>query len=267
MPALVVGILNVTPDSFSDGGSFLDPAQAIMHAHALREQGADIIEIGGDSTRSGSCCVGPHEEWRRVGEVVRALAAQMPVAVDTHHHTVASQALAAGAVMINDISCGHDRQLLAAVASSQAKLTMMFSRCPAPHDFTHLEQPLVGDVVLVARQGLKAARDRAVECGIDSERLVLDPGMGAFISAEPEHSWALLGRFGEFAELGCALMLGVSRKGFLKQPAEQAVLERDPHSALCAALLANRISTSLYIRTHNPALTRQFFNVYSRLAG
>lgn len=246
----LVGVLNITPDSFSDGGRYLEPEAALARAKQLFQQGAAIVELGGDSSRPGSTCVGMDEEWRRVGPIVKAVCSLGIAAVDTHHAQTAAMALDAGASMINDVSGGSDRKLLDAVARAGAAIVLMNSRCSAPHLFDG--EPL-GDVVGWAVERLLRARERAVAAGIAPAKIVLDPGMGAFLSSDPAMSFTLLDRFDELLRLDCALMLGVSRKGFIRSPNESSPADRDSHSAELAAKVARLIDgrAGLYIRAHN----------------
>lgn len=258
----VVGILNVTPDSFSDGGLYSDPERAIAHAIKLRDQGADIIDIGADSTRPGSACVGVEQEWQRLAPLMAVLPKQIPISVDTHHVEVAQRALAAGATMINDISGGADDGMFELLAGKDAKLVLMFSRSSEPHNFTHLDQPQGADVVLESLQFFNSTLKRAMAAGVAIEQLVLDPGMGAFLSRDPLVSWNVIRSLPEFEKLNKSIMLSVSRKGFLKQPEEAFPIERDPLSALAGILAAQNLApgTRLYLRTHNVAMTKAFLH-------
>lgn len=256
----IVGVVNVTPDSFSDGGEYFETSAAVSHALRLADEGAEIIEIGGDSTRPGSACCGQHEEWRRISPVLRELAVRMPVAVDTHQAETARCAVLEGAVMINDVGGGRDEGMLKALAGSDAKVVIMYSRCPRVHDFSTCAE---SDPVKAAKEYLLEHAAFARKCGVAGDQIVLDTGMGAFLGANKEDSWSVLRNYEVFTKLGFPLMLGVSRKGFLKLEGEQRVCERDNASALLAVLTAARLGFAgpAYLRAHNVKLHRHFFEI------
>ena len=210
--ALVMGIVNVTPDSFSDGGSYLAPASAIEHGLALARSGADILDVGGESTRPGAGRVTVQEELRRVLPVVRALAAAgLAVTIDTTRAPVAEAALEAGAAGVNDVSGGlADPAMARLAASARVPYIAMHWRGPS-RDMQRLA--VYGDVVAEVTAELRARRDALVAAGIDRRQLVLDPGIG--FGKQPEHNWALLNRLSELATLGQPLLIGASRKAFL----------------------------------------------------
>lgn len=255
-----VGILNLTPDSFSDGGRFSDVSAAIAHAERLLEQGADMIEIGGDSTRPGSVCVGPEVEWSRIEPVLLAISKFATISVDTHHALVAERALKLGAVMINDISCAYDPAMFSVVSGSEARLVLMYSRCKMPHDFEHLNgaQPSIEELIYDIKNCLRFKAQQAEKAGVWREQIVLDIGLGAFLSQEAENSYALVERYEEFLELGYPLMLACSRKGFLKKESEVDVSERDITSAELAFKCSKRTKLA-YIRSHNVLKLKQLF--------
>ena len=229
---LVMGVLNVTPDSFSDGGAFLDPDAAIAHGFALRDGGADLVDVGGESTRPGAAPAGPGEEERRVLPVVRALAAAgVAVSIDTTHASVAEAALAGGAALVNDVSGGSSRDLLRVVAAAGVPYVLMHSRGPA-------DAPAVyGDVVREVRDELLAACDRAVSAGIDAGRIVLDPGLG--FAKRAEHNLALLRSLPDLVALGRPVLVGASRKSFLGHVlGGRDVTDRDDATQATTALAA-----------------------------
>jgi len=252
----LVGIVNVTPDSFSDGGLHVAPTAAIQRAEELTRDGAAIIEVGGDSTRPGSTCVGPAEEWRRIESVVRALAPHFTVSIDTHHAEVAARALDLGAAMINDVTAGSDPAMFEIVARRNVPIVMMFSRCAPPHHFTDLP---AGDIIEFINRFLTERSSRAGAAGVRAEMIIRDTGLGAFVSPDPEASWTILRRYRDIIAGGGGLMLGSSRKGFLKGPNERSPLDRDHASAMTgvqAALSRRGLPGPLFIRTHNVALQR-----------
>ena len=209
---LVMGILNVTPDSFSDGGRFVDTDAAIAHGRALVADGADIIDVGGESTRPDSDRVDEATELARVLPVVRALVdAGVTVSVDTTRASVAAATVEAGATWINDVSGGlADPDMLGAVAERGASYVTMHWR---GHAREMGANAVYDDVVAEVARELAACRDAALAAGIDPGRLVLDPGIGFAKTAE--HNWAILQRWDALEALGFPLLLAVSRKRFL----------------------------------------------------
>ena len=207
----VMGVVNVTPDSFSDGGRHLDRADAVRHGRALLDEGADLLDVGGESTRPGAARVAEDEERARVLPVVEALAAAgAVVSVDTMRAGVAAAALDAGATLVNDVSGGlADPGMLPLVAGRGCAYVAMHWR---GHSADMQTRAAYDDVVREVGAELAARRDAALEAGVPADRLVLDPGLG--FAKQPEHSWALLGALPELAGLG-PLLVGASRKGFL----------------------------------------------------
>ena len=209
---LVMGVLNVTPDSFSDGGRFLDPDRAIEHGLLLWSQGADLVDVGGESTRPGASGIGVAEEIDRVEAVVSGLAqAGVLVSIDTMHPAVAEVALAAGAVLVNDVSGGlAEPEMLEFIAAASVPYIVMHWRGHS----TEMDQlarydNVVRDVVSELHERLGAC-DKA---GIDLDRIVIDPGLG--FAKNSEHNWALLRHLDALTELGRPILIGASRKRFL----------------------------------------------------
>ncbi|MFL6265044.1 MAG: dihydropteroate synthase [Actinomycetes bacterium] len=222
---LVMGVVNVTPDSFSDGGRYLDPAAAVAHGLALVADGADLLDVGGESTRPGATDVPGAVELERVLPVVEELArtAEVPVSIDTRKAAVAAAALAAGATMVNDVSAGrHDPDLLGVAADAKVPLVLMHMLgTPA----TMQDDPRYDDVVAEVEAFL-AERCRAAEAaGVDHQALVVDPGIG--FGKRDQDNYALLDQLARFTRLGHPVMVGTSRKGFigraLDSPADQRV--------------------------------------------
>ncbi|GAB3989834.1 dihydropteroate synthase [Nocardioides marmoraquaticus] len=209
---LLMGVVNVTPDSFSDGGRWADTEAAAAHGVALLAQGADLLDVGGESTRPGATRPLVAEELDRVVPVIeRLVAAGAAVSVDTMRHEVADAALAAGAVMVNDVSGGlADPEVLAVVAARGAAYVAMHWRA---HSDTMQQHAAYDDVAAEVRDELAARVEEALAAGIARERLVLDPGLGFAKTAA--HNWELLGRLDALDELGLPLLLGSSRKSFL----------------------------------------------------
>ncbi|WP_405012052.1 dihydropteroate synthase [Kitasatospora sp. NBC_01539] len=216
LPALdrcaVMGVVNVTPDSFSDGGLWLDPDAAVAHGLRLAAQGADLVDVGGESTRPGAQRVTEREELRRVVPVVRDLAAAgVAVSVDTMRAAVAAAAVEAGARMVNDVSGGlADPAMAEVVAATGAPFVVMHWRGQsADMDSLAVYRDVVADVTaeLAARMGALLA------AGVKEEQIVLDPGLGFAKTAE--HNWALLGRLDALTALGRPVLVAASRKRFL----------------------------------------------------
>ncbi|MDT4919253.1 MAG: dihydropteroate synthase [Pseudonocardiales bacterium] len=208
----VVGVLNVTPDSFSDGGRYTSTDSALAHAHEMHRAGADLIDVGGESTRPGARRIDPDEECRRVLPVIRELAAGgVPMSIDTYRASVASAALEAGVAVVNDVSGGlADPQMAAVVRDAGCPWILMHWRGHSEHMQDLATYP---DVVKDVRAELLARVDAAVAAGVAESQLVIDPGLGFAKTAE--HNWALLAGLGAFVELGFPVLVASSRKSFL----------------------------------------------------
>jgi dihydropteroate synthase len=209
----VMGVVNVTDDSFSDGGLFLDPDRAVEHGRALAADGAAIIDVGGESTRPGATRVDPRVETARVLPVVKDLAAEgITVSIDTMRADVAGAALEQGAAIVNDVSGGRaDPRMAALVAEAKVPWVLMHWRSAAaarPH-----EVPDYRDVVADVKAELLAAVDAAASGGVDTSKLIIDPGLGFAKTAQ--HNWALLSALPEFVATGIPVLVGASRKRFL----------------------------------------------------
>jgi len=209
---LVMGVVNVTPDSFSDGGAFADTATAVEHGLALAAAGADIVDVGGESTRPGADRISADEERRRVEPVVAALAAAgVVVSIDTMRASTASAALAAGARIVNDVSGGRaDRDLPLVVASADVPYVVMHWRAHSAEMQRHADYD---DVVVEVRDELRERVDEVMAAGVAPERIVVDPGIGFAKTAE--HNWALLAHLDDLRALGHPVLVGASRKSFL----------------------------------------------------
>lgn len=209
----IVGVVNVTADSFSDGGRYLNLDRAVEHGLKLAGQGAAIIDVGGESTRPGAVRVDPRAEAQRVVPVVKQLAAHgITVSIDTMNAAVAEAALDAGATIVNDVSGGAaDPDMAPLVASSGARWVLMHWR-PVDPENPH-RVPCYRDVAAEVREDLLAAVAAAVAAGVDPARLIIDPGLGFAKTAQ--HNWALLHRLPQLVELGLPVLIGASRKRFL----------------------------------------------------
>jgi dihydropteroate synthase len=244
---LVMGILNVTPDSFADGGLRFDPERAIADGRRMIDDGADIVDVGGESTRPGAAPVSAEDELRRVLPVVRGLAAQgrVPISIDTYKAVVAREAVAAGASIVNDISgLQYDLDLGRAMADTGAAVILMHTRGRSSQMY---ELAVYADVVREVRAELQAAVDRAVAAGVRPESIIVDPGFG--FAKRAEHSYAALAGLPEFAALGRPILSGPSRKSFL----QLAIGERPPPGrewATAAAVTASVLLGAHIVRVH-----------------
>lgn len=212
-PVQVMGVVNVTDDSFSDGGRYLDPGRAVEHGIQLAAQGAAIVDVGGESTRPGAVRIDAAVETARVVPVVKGLAAQgITVSIDTMHAAVAAAALEAGASIVNDVSGGRaDPAMAPLLADAKVPWVLMHWRsvgAQRPH-----EAPDYRDVVAEVRDELLASVDAAVAAGVETANLIIDPGLGFAKTAQ--HNWALLNALPEFVATGIPVLVGASRKRFL----------------------------------------------------
>ncbi len=232
-----MGVLNVTPDSFSDGGLWLEPGAAIDHAVELVEQGADIIDVGGESTRPGAHHVDPVDEQARVIPVIRALAGRgITVSVDTMHASTARAAADAGAAIINDVSGGlADPEMPAAVLDTGLQYVVMHWRGQSDtmDSLAHYT-----DTTAEVRAELSTRLTDLVQRGVDPSKLIIDPGLG--FSKTAEHNWQVLGNLRAFETLGYPVLIGASRKRFLGSllPAGATAADRDAPTAVISALAA-----------------------------
>jgi dihydropteroate synthase len=256
---LIMGIVNVTPDSFTDGGKFLETASAIAHARRLIGEGADLLDIGGQSTRPGALPVALEQELQRVLPVVEALRGDgVPLSVDTNKAEVMGAALAAGASMINDISALEGAGAMAAVAASDCAVCLMHKQNdPATMQLA----PHYDDVVAEVKGYLRARVDAARSSGIARERIVIDPGFG--FGKTMAHNLRLLRDFAQFGELGVAVLAGLSRKSTIGKITGREVGER-VFGSVAAALLAVERGARV-VRVHDVAATRDALAVYSAM--
>jgi dihydropteroate synthase len=249
-----MGVVNVTPDSFSDGGRFLDPEAAVSHARRLAAEGADILDIGGESTRPGAAPVSEQEELRRLLPVLEKLS-DLCVSVDTRRPGVMKAVLAAGASMINDIQALTEPYALEAVAATGCAVCLMHMKgTPA----TMQLEPRYDDVVAEVKGFLKEAVRKARFAGIGRDRIVVDPGFGFGKTAS--HNLQLVRRMGEFADLNVALLAGLSRKSTLGKVTGRPLEERLAGS-LAMALLALQGGATI-LRVHDVKETRDVIAVW-----
>lgn len=252
---LVMGVLNVTPDSFSDGGSHPTPADAVRAGLAMRAAGADLVDVGGESTRPGAVRVDADEERRRVEPVVAALAAAgVAVSIDTTRASVARVALDAGARMVNDVSGGADPGLLSLVADRGVPYVLMHTRGSSAE---MVRLAVYRDVVAEVAAELSERLRAALAAGVAPEQVVLDPGIG--FAKNARHNWALLAHLDELAALGRPLLVGTSRKSFLgavladPDRAPRPVDDRDDATQATTALLAGAGVWGVRVHAVRPA--------------
>ena len=265
----LMGVVNVTPDSFSDGGRWAEPDTAIAHARDLLAAGADILDIGGESTRPGATRPLVEEELARVIPVISALAAEgAVVSVDTMRAQVAGAALAAGATLVNDVSGGlADPGILAVVADAGAPYVAMHWRAHSDHmrDFAVYDGP--GGVVEAVRAELAARVDAMLAAGIAGDRIVLDPGLG-FAKRAP-HNWELLAGLDRIADLGHPVLVGASRKSFLGAllaGPEGAPRPVDQREAANTAVTVHLARAGVWgIRVHDVQASHDALRVVARL--
>ncbi|MBW3535916.1 MAG: dihydropteroate synthase [Gemmatimonadetes bacterium] len=259
----IMGIVNLTPDSFSDGGELSGPEAALERAAAMVEDGADVLDVGGESTRPGAEGVADAEQIRRILPFVREAVARFPVplSVDTRSAAVARAALEAGASIVNDVSgLAHDPSLGRVVAESGAGLVLMHMR---GEPSTMTERARYRDVVVEVRDELRGAMDRALAAGVDAERVVVDPGLGFAKTAA--HNWTLLRRLDELLDLGRPLLVGPSRKRFLGDLLGVPARERQVGTAATCVLAY--LAGARVFRVHDVRPVAQALRVAMAVAG
>ena len=256
---LIMGIVNVTPDSFSDGGRYLQRDAALAYANQLVEQGADLLDIGGESTRPGAPVISVQQELDRVLPVIEGLRGiALPVSVDTRKPEVMRAALAAGASMVNDINALQQPEAMAIVAGSNAAVCLMHMQ---NNPQTMQQQPNYHDVVAEVIEFLRARIAAALVAGIARERIVVDPGFG--FGKTLEHNLALLRRLHEFSTLGVPLLAGLSRKSMLGTITSQDV-EHRVYASVAAALLAVQRGANI-VRVHDVQATVDALKIWAAM--
>ena len=265
-----MGIVNVTPDSFSDGGRYLDADDAVAHGLLLRSRGADILDVGGESTRPGAQRVDPAVEQNRVVPVVEALAASgAVVSVDTMNASTALAAVAAGAEYVNDVSGGlADAEMLEAVASTDAQIVLGHWRGPSSEMYAHAEyDDVVTEVIAELQERVRAA----ARAGIPPARVLIDPGFG--FGKRGQQNWALLRGLRRIVGVGPRVLIGTSRKRFLAEAlgsleeVEVAEDRRDLATAVTSVIAAD--AGAWGVRVHDVAATRDALTIatYGREGG
>jgi dihydropteroate synthase len=250
-PALVMGVVNVTPDSFSDGGQFFERLSALAHGGELARQGADIIDVGGESTRPNAAPVSEQEELRRVIPVIEELASRImaPISVDTMKPAVARAALKAGASIINDVAANREEDTMARLVAETGAGYVLMHMKGTPQ--TMQANPVYGDVVAEVNEFFAARLKRLKQAGVAAEQVVLDPGIG--FGKTTDHNLQLLRGLRSFTSLERPLLLGVSRKSFLGKMAGNAGTDRLP-GALACTVLAFEAGVRMF-RTHDVTAT------------
>ncbi len=258
----LMGVVNVTPNSFSDGGRHLAPDAAVAHGRRLFADGAHLLDLGGESTAPGSRPITSDDELARLEPVVRALAGEAVLSIDTYHAATAERCVTLGAAVVNDVSALRaDPSMASVVRDLRPVLVMMHAKDgPLPHA---TDRPAhYGDVVRDVSDWLSARIDVALAAGIDADQIVVDPGWGKFLSLEPAHSWEVLARFEELVArlTPIPVLVGTSRKGFLGG----RLAERDPISQFTA--LAAVEKGAAVIRTHDVRMAAEFLDAAERMA-
>jgi dihydropteroate synthase len=259
---LIMGILNITPDSFSDGGDFFDPTAALARAEAMVSEGADILDVGAESTRPGSAAVSPQEQRDRLRPVLRELGAwDVPISVDTTNSLVAAEALETGVQIVNDISSLEDPSMAGLVAQAKAGLVLMHMR---GRPKTMQESPRYEDVVSEVEVFLTARRDRAMEAGVPLEGIAFDPGIG--FGKTLNHNLALIDGLGSLVGLGSPVLVGLSRKRFIGELSGNENPRDRLAGSLAAAVTAHSRGAHIF-RVHDVAATREALSVAHALRG
>jgi dihydropteroate synthase len=252
---LIMGVLNITPDSFSDGGRFLDSEAAVAHGLQLEKDGADILDIGGESTRPGAAPIKPEEELRRILQVIQILQGKLtiPMSVDTRRAAVAKLALEAGAEIVNDVSGLRTDPHLAEVARrARAPLILMHMR-GTPQ--TMQRGPFSRNIIRDVKAELRVSISRAKRAGFPKTQILLDPGIG--FGKTFEQNFELLAQLPEFARLGCPIVVGTSRKAFLGKALAESDSESVPSEerllGTAATVTASILGGAHIVRVHDVA--------------
>lgn len=245
---LIMGVINTTPDSFSDGGQMLDPAQAIAAGERMVAEGADLLDVGGESTRPGAAEVDAGEECQRVIPVIEGLVrrVQVPISIDTYKSATADAALKAGAALVNDVSgLRYDGSLATVVARHRAGLVLMHTRGRSSDMYAQASyHDVVGEVLDELRESMAYAHT----AGVPADRIIVDPGLG--FAKEARHSYEVLARLEAFAELGRPILVGPSRKSFLARPLGGTVPPAERDWATGAAVTAAILGGAHIVRVH-----------------
>jgi dihydropteroate synthase len=264
---LVMGVLNITPDSFSDGGRYLDSQAAIARALELERDGADLLDIGGESTRPGAAPIRAKEELRRILPVLKVLRGKLriPISVDTHKAEVAEAAIAAGAEIVNDVSALRMDPRVAEIARRARVPMILMHMRGTPR--TMQRGPFARDVIRDVIAGLRDAMARARSAGLANSQLLLDPGVG--FGKKHEQNFEILARLPELARLGCPIVVGTSRKSFLgkamARPGDPAAPSDERLLGTAATVTASILGGSHIVRVHDVAEMVRVVRVADRI--
>jgi len=256
-----MGVVNVTPDSFSDGGEFFDAEKAIAHGRELIEAGADVLDIGGESTRPGAEAVSAEEELRRVAPVVEGLAGTVPISIDTAKAPVAEAAIDRGALIVNDVTGLRGDEGMASLCAERGVEVVLMHMLGTPR--TMQNDPTYGDVVVEARDFLLERVELAVSAGINQEKVWIDPGIG--FGKTLGHNLALLAATAEFAATGIPVLVGPSRKAFIGKI--DGSVEGDRLGGTIASCLQALAGGAGMVRVHDVAPVVQAIRVAEAIAG
>jgi dihydropteroate synthase len=262
---LIMGVLNVTPDSYYDGGKHNSPDAATARAQQMISEGATIIDCGGESTGPGSVEVGEEEEMRRIMPIMEKINHKLQtknykpaLSIDTTKASVARRAMECGATIVNDVSAGrHDPAMFPLVAETGCKIVLMYSKDETPR--TTVRDQQYDDVMATVKAFLMDRITIAESRGIRHEQIIVDPGLGHFVSSDPRYSWEILERLKELTDLGCPILVSPSRKSFTADPPDDPPEKRLP-GTLRATKIAIRNGASI-IRTHDVKETMEMINI------
>jgi len=247
----IIGVLNVTPDSYYDGGKYQEGEDAVRRAGEMLHEGADVIEIGGESTGPGSKAVSLEEELNRTLPLIRQIRKNVPdasLSIDTAKAAVAREALKEGVVMLNDVTAGRgDLQMFSVLKDTPCSVVLMYAKDPSPR--TMITEVQYEDVLGHIKNFLGRRKEAALSAGIEEHRIILDPGMGHFISSDPTYSFEVLAHLEEFLKLGSPILLSPSRKSFLSGSEKLPPFDRLPGTIVASAIAT--LKGASYIRTHD----------------
>lgn len=255
----IMGILNLTPDSFSDGGNFNDHKKAIKRVKEMEKQGADIIDIGGESTGPKSKNVTLEEELKRVIPIIKAIRkhTKLPISIDTYKAEVAKQAIEAGANMINDVTALRgDKKMAEIAAKYKTPIILMYSKDSTPR--TTIKKKKYKNVIKTIESFFQKQIKYAASKGIKKKNIIIDPGMGQFISAIPKYSYEIIARLNELQKMNYPILIGISRKSFLGGKIE----ERDEKGKIPTAIAY--LNGSSIIRTHDVRGIKELFKTINQ---
>ncbi|MBI4619739.1 MAG: dihydropteroate synthase [Desulfobacterales bacterium] len=255
----IMGVINVTPDSFSDGGLFFDPHRAIDHALELVDEGADIIDIGGETTRPGSKPITADAEINRVIPVIERLAPRIdvPISIDTYKSVVAERAIEAGAEIINDISALNFDPKMADSASRHDVPVVLMHIKGTPENMQ--QNPFYESLISEIIEYLKDSIEMAEKAGIDPQKIIIDPGIGFGKSLDDGHNLKIINRLSEFKSLGKPILVGPSRKAFIGKILDADVTQREEGTA--AAVSAAVLNGANVVRVHNVGMIKKIVRV------